>query len=85
MPHAYLPETTARKLRCDDLFLPEYQTSQNTLIKNHPVARKSLHPNGNITLAMNGCVTKPIDRAELARAINTAMSEEINTPIVDDA
>jgi len=34
---------------------------------------------------MNGCVTKPIDRAELARAINTAMSEEINTPIVDDA
>ena len=38
-----------------------------------------------LNAGMNGCVTKPIDRAELARAINTAMSEEINTPIVDDA
>lgn len=33
---------------------------------------------------MNGCVTKPIDRTELAHAINTAMGEEINTPILDD-
>lgn len=33
---------------------------------------------------MNGCVTKPIDRIELVQAINTAMGEEINTPIIDD-
>lgn len=36
-----------------------------------------------LNAGMNGCVTKPIDRAELARAINTAMSEEINIPILD--
>ena len=32
---------------------------------------------------MNGCVTKPIDRVELAHAINSAMGEEINTPVHD--
>lgn len=32
---------------------------------------------------MNGCVTKPIDRGELAKAINTAMGEEINLPMAD--
>lgn len=37
-----------------------------------------------LNAGMNGCVTKPIDRAELALAINTAMSEEINTPLLDD-
>lgn len=37
-----------------------------------------------LNAGMNGCVTKPIDRAELARAINSAMGEEINTPLLDD-
>ena len=33
---------------------------------------------------MNGCVTKPIDRVELAMAINTAMGEEINLPVLNE-
>lgn len=37
-----------------------------------------------LNAGMNGCVTKPIDRTELALAINTAMGEEINAPILDN-
>ncbi len=40
------------------------------------------HKKGYFEAGMNEVVTKPIDRAELAEAINKVMDEEIHVPIV---